>query len=214
MQIHYFEQRSRLWEQIRLGKFTASHAQAIAARDAGLETLCAEKAKEIITGRPAHGRLMNKDIARGIALEPLALAAYSQKTGNIVKKVGFCSVNNFIGCSPDGLIGEDGGVETKGKNDENHYALLVSGKIPSRDMWQVQCSLLYTARAWWDFVSFNPNFSLAERLIIIRVLPNYQAFEDLKDGLRIAIPRTKRLVKLWQPMWVGGFSSRAGCYAR
>ena len=187
-----FAQRTDEWYTTRLGKLTASKAQAIGNCGKGLETLCWEKAAEILTGK-GHEQLENADITRGIELEDEARGAYTLETGNLVEQVGFVEYGEYAGCSPDGLVNDDGGIEIKCKNDVNHIKLMVERKIDSGYMWQVQMNLLVTDRKWWDFVSYNPNFT-DNPLIIIRVYPEKEMQDKLKEGIRIGAKRIKEIL--------------------
>ena len=187
-----FAQRTDAWYAVRLGKLTASKAQAIGNCGKGLETLCWEKAAEIITGKGPE-QLENADITRGVELEDEARGAYTLETGNFVQQVGFVQYGEYAGCSPDGLINDDGGIEIKCKNDVNHIKLMVERKVDSGYMWQVQMNLLVTARKWWDFVSYNPNFT-DNPLIIIRVYPDKEMQDKLKEGIKKGTKRIKEIL--------------------
>lgn len=175
------EQGSPEWFELRKGKMTASNAQAISANGKGLETyiyslLAEEHSKD-------KERYTNADIERGIELEPLARDTYTIETGNEVEEVGFIEMDELVGCSPDGLIGDDGGVEIKCVNDVNFFKLTVNGEraIESRYLWQVQMCLLVSGRAWWDLVFYNPNFD--KNMIIFRIEPELAKQEKLIMGI-------------------------------
>ena len=106
------EQRSSEWFAIRRGKMTASKASVIATGGVGLETYILELMAEYYSNAEQE-QLTNKDIERGIELEPQARMAFEFKTGLTVHQIGFIEYNEYIGCSPDGLIGSDGLVEFK-----------------------------------------------------------------------------------------------------
>lgn len=180
MKIHQCEQRTEEWFAVRAGKMTASNAQAIAANGKGLETyiysLLAEKFsknKESYT---------NDDIERGVELEEYARMTYEIEREK-VSLVGFIERNEYSGCSPDGLVGKDGGVEIKCPNDTNFFKMLVLGEtgIETKYVWQVQMCLLITGRKWWDIVFYNQNFE--KNLIIIRIYPDKKKQEKLLSGL-------------------------------
>jgi hypothetical protein len=59
-----------------------------------------------------------------------------------------------LGASPDGLVGDDGGLEIKCPRAKTHIQTILSGEVPAHNMAQVQATLLVTGRDWWDFVSF------------------------------------------------------------
>lgn len=160
---------------------TASNAQAIGNCGKGLETyiyqLLAEKHsiadKELYT---------NSHMERGTLLEPQAREIYELENGAVVQEVGFIELDEYIGCSPDGLIGEDGGLEIKCKSDEKFFRHLVRGEaeLESAYVWQVQMNLLITGRKWWDLVVYNPNFKVST--IVHRILPDKEKHEKLLAG--------------------------------
>ena len=62
-----------------------------------------------------------------------------------------------IGCSPDGIIGEDGLLEVKcGWNPVTHVRTVYEGKMPEKHVEQIQGSLWVTGRRWYAFCSFDP----------------------------------------------------------
>ena len=180
MIIHNFDQHSEEWLNIRLGKLTASHAQAIATNGKGLETLCFKKCSELMTGRVGKS-YTNPDMERGNELESLARGVYELKTGNLVKEVGFVELDSQVGCSPDGLIGEDGLLELKCKDDVNFFKLLVERKVDPEYMWQIQMQMYITGRKWCDYVVYNDGYT--KPLVIIRVERDEEKISKIKQGL-------------------------------
>ena len=76
-----------------------------------------------------------------------------------INRVGFCTTDDSrIGCSPDGLIGDDGGVEVKCPSPAIHMKYLMEGGVPPQYLCQVHGSLLVTGRKWWKFVSYSRQF--------------------------------------------------------
>lgn len=177
------QQGSPEWLQLRLGKFTASNAQAIASNGIGLTTLCFEKAAEILTGKMKE-QYANADMDRGNELEEMARNSYELETGIVVKRVGFVEKSDRIGCSPDGLIAEDGLQEIKCKNDPNFVKFMFDKKIDTAHLWQMQMQMLITDRKWCDYVVFNPNFP--KSVIVVRVERNEADIEKLRFGLEKA----------------------------
>lgn len=173
-------QGSPEWFKLRLGKFTATNAQAIATNGKGLETLCFEKVAELKTGKFKE-EYTNPDMERGNDLEELARNSYELETGIVVKRVGFIEKSERIGCSPDGLIEEDGLQEIKCKNDANFVKYLYNREIDSAHIWQMQMQMLISERKWCDYVVFNPNFD--KPVIITRVQRDELAIEKLRIGL-------------------------------
>lgn len=181
MKIINVEQGTPEWFACRLGKFTASSAQAIAANGKGLETLVYEKVAEILTGKMKE-QYSNEDIERGKNLEDLARNSYEIETGNVVTQVGFIEKAEDIGCSPDGFVGEDGLVEFKCINDVNFAKYLHDGKINSAHEWQMQMQMYVCERDWVDYVVFNENF-LDRSTDIKRVELDEGKVAQLKIGL-------------------------------
>lgn len=98
----------------------------------------------------------SRDMLRGHLDEPLARAHYSKHHAP-VDEVGFIVRDDWgfpIGCSPDGLVADDGGIEAKSRAPKKHLATIVSGKVPAENMAQVQTCLLVTGRSWWDYISW------------------------------------------------------------
>jgi dihydrofolate reductase len=93
---------------------------------------------------------------RGTELEPLARNFYELMTDNEVTEVGFCMHDQAqCGISPDGLIGDEGGLEIKCPAPQTHVKYLRDNKLPTQYKQQVQGCLWITGREWWDFVSFH-----------------------------------------------------------
>lgn len=182
MQIHKdIIQGTPEWHAIRKGKMTASHAQEIGNNGKGLETYIFQ----ILAAEYSSGEVefySNKNMERGTELEDAARSMYELETGATVDQVGFILHNDFVGCSPDGLIGNDGGIEIKCHDDVSHFKMLVNGskEIDSKYLWQIQMNLLITGRQWWDYVAYNPNFK--QSLIITRVLPDREKHNALLNG--------------------------------
>lgn len=174
------EQGTQEWLDLRLGKLTASKAQAIGSNGKGLETLVYEKVAELMTGKTKDS-YTNPDMERGNELEEMARNAYELETGILVRQVGFVELNKYVGCSPDGLIEEDGLQEIKCPNDVTFVKFLHSQKIDTGYDWQMQMQMLVTNRKWVDYVLFNPNFK--KSVIITKVARNEAKIKKLEAGL-------------------------------
>jgi len=180
MIIHNIEQGTEEWQQVRRGKMTASHAQTIASNGKGLETYCREVVASLITG--ISKSVDTIDTQRGVELEPVARQEYENEKGVSVEQVGFIEYNEFVGVSPDGLVGSDGLIEIKCKNDNNYLAQLLDGEagIESKYIWQMQMQMLVSNRSWCDFVCYNPNFE--KKLFIQRIYADERKFSKLLAG--------------------------------
>lgn len=201
------EQRTDDWRSQRAGKITASRftdaistktvivqkeskkegipkitaQEPTAARNTYMRTVVAE----ILSGRPKH-EISSKSLSWGSEAEVFARKAYEIKTGLVVVESGFLlhPVYEFIGCSPDGLVGLDGGVEMKSPHDEQvHINTLLSG-MPDEHMGQVQGCMAVTSRKWWDFISYDPRQAEKYRLYVQRIYRDDQYIDGvLMPGL-------------------------------
>lgn len=187
------EQLSPEWFAIRKGKMTASHAQAIGTNGKGLDTYIMQIMSEYYSSGERE-IYTNTDIERGIELEEFARGIYELENSCVVDQVGFIEHNEFTGCSPDGLIEQDGGIEIKALKDINHFKMSVNGEkeIESKYIWQIQMNLFITGRKWWDFVSYNPNYK--KSLIVFRIKPDEEKFLKLQVGIMAGENKIKELL--------------------
>jgi hypothetical protein len=167
-------QRSPEWFAARLGRLTGSRvsdafATIKSGEAAGRRNLRVQLVLERLTGKPQEQRKATAAMERGVQLEADAITAYEVETGILIEPVGFiCHDELMAGVSPDGLIGDDGGVEVKCPEAAAHLDY-VRGVFPRE--YRLQCihGLWLTGRAWWDFVSFHPEFPVPLRLKRTRV---------------------------------------------
>lgn len=180
MKIHNIEQRTEDWYNIRKGKMTASSADTIIANGKGLETYIYNLMAEYYSSAEKESYI-NADMQRGIDLEPEARLEFEFYTNLDVQEVGFIEYNEFIGVSPDGLIGDDGLIEIKCPNDSVYFKLLLSDNIKPEYIAQMQMQLYVTNRQYCYFVSYNPNFE--KSLYIKKITRDEEMIEKLKKGL-------------------------------
>lgn len=192
MKVYNCEQGSEEWLKCRLGKLTGSVAHTIATNGKGLETLCLEKATEILTGIIPDG-YKNDAMQHGNDYEAEARSIYELETGNTVIQVGFCEDNEFVGVSPDGLIGDDGLIEIKCPTDKTYTQYLIDGVIKPEYYSQMQMQMLITNRNWCDYVVYNPNFK--KTIIIKRVKADKEHMEKIGAGLGYGMRKIKEIVE-------------------
>jgi putative phage-type endonuclease len=164
------------WHAQRLGKVTGSRvADVMAKTKSGYSTsranYLAELVAERLTGQPTES-FSSPAMKHGTETEPLARMAYEAETGNLVTEVAMIQhpTIEMSGASPDGLVdGEDGLVEIKSPTTSTHINTLISGKVPSRYISQMQWQMACTGRKWCDFVSFDPRMPTNMQLFIKRV---------------------------------------------
>lgn len=186
MKIIECQQGSSEWWEARRGVATASEFSRIitsvkgnlsAAADNYICELLAEKfhvgPAEELAG------FCSKAMRNGSECEPQARAWYEMVNHVKVEEVGFIlSDCGRVGCSPDGLIGEDGGLELKCPHGKTHLRYCLDGTLPEEYKAQVHGALAITGRAWWDFLSYVPGLPP----FCIRVEP-----DDFTEQLRRAL---------------------------
>lgn len=164
------EQGTQEWMDARAGIPTASNFDKIVTAD-GKPSKQREKymytlAAERIVGKATES-YQNDAMARGVEMEAEARALYEILTDRSVVEVGLCykDEKRLIAASPDGLVGEDGGIEIKCPLSYTHVGYLLDGKLPSEYFQQVQGQLYVTGRKWVDFMSYFPGL----RPLLVRV---------------------------------------------
>ena len=121
--------------------------------------------------------------ARGTELEAEAREWYQFTTDREVVEVGMVlRADEKVGGSPDGLVGDDGGIEIKCLAAHNHVAQLLDEDDAHTG--QVQGLLYLTGRAWWDLVFYNPQIPS----VIRRITPD----PDYHAALDVALTRFVR----------------------
>lgn len=161
---HECAQGEAEWLQHRIGKVTASEASSLLTplfavkTGEGPKTYLYEKLAEGWRGKPLPG-FSSWATQEGQLLEDEARRWYSLESDDAVQNVGFIEHDDHrCGCSPDGLIGEDGGLELKAPQPTNHIRYVMEGVLPKDYAPQVHFSLYVTGRPWWRFVSYCRGF--------------------------------------------------------
>lgn len=113
---------------------------------------------------------------------------YTFMTGYDVIDVAFVRHPHlqFVGCSPDGFIGADGGVEIKCT-----YKLDVLDKVRQHGLQamhkpQVQANLWITGRRWWDYAVYYRSYNTTDCGISIhRILPDKEYHAKLSAACHV-----------------------------
>jgi hypothetical protein len=164
LEILDFEQNSAEWHRARMGIATSSSFDAIMTpgktktEQMTRRTYMLKVAGEILTGEPTE-MVMTRDMERGHILEPEARDLYQLQTNTCVDRVGFLR-RGRVGCSPDSLIGQDGGLEIKTKAPHLLIDLTDRDEFPEEHKAQVQGALWITGREWWDIAVYWPKLPL------------------------------------------------------
>ena len=155
------EQRSDAWQKLRVGIPTASCFDKIITPATGRASASAvayrrELLAEWLMGEPVSIKESGW-MQRGTEMEPDARAFYEFGADAEVTEAGFVFLDErrLIGCSPDGLVGDDGLVEIKCPAPHTHVGYLIDSRLPTAYIPQVQGALWVTGRQWCDFVSYS-----------------------------------------------------------
>jgi hypothetical protein len=175
------------WHEIRRGKMTASHFKDVMAKGSGatrtkyMKRLCLQRRQSII--QPGF---TNASMQWGIDHEDDAIARYELKRDCTVEKIGFVEISDWIGSSPDGLVGKPGVVEAKCPDSATHFDYLLKNKknpdwYDPTHKFQMQGNLWCLDREWCDWISFDPRFDAWEdQIIIVRVYRDEALIDDLR----------------------------------
>lgn len=173
------EQGSPQWFECRHGIPTASRFSDVLAKGEGKmrRRYMMDLAAEIISGRITES-FTNAHMERGHEQEAEARQMYALLTDEEPRQVGFIR-NGAKGCSPDSLLGTDGGLEIKTALGAIQIERLLKGTLPPEHRAQVQGSMWITERPWWDFTSYSPGLPL----LVVRVERDDDYIADLSKAV-------------------------------
>jgi putative phage-type endonuclease len=192
------EQGSPEWLASRLGRPSASMFGKLIT-GSGKPSSSAESYINELIGERLTGRskpfYTNEHMERGNALEPEAREAYEFITDLEVVETGFIlDDSEEFGCSPDGLVGEQGGLEIKCPSTAVHVSYLRKKVVPAKYYQQVQGCMWITGRDWWDFMSYHPEMPH----LLVRARRNEKFIEAMAEQVLAAVEtittETERLV--------------------
>lgn len=160
------DQGTEEWHDIRRGKVTASRFKDVMTNPRGSdkisktsESYMMELISELVTNEKPDG-YTSSAMQWGIDTEPRARIHYELMTDSEVEEVTFIVHNEFIGVSPDGLVGDNGMLEIKCPNTKTQLDRYIKGiELPSEYKWQVMGQLWVAEREWCDFLSYDPRIT-------------------------------------------------------
>lgn len=154
------EQGTPEWHACRLGIPTASMFATVMAKGEGKtrREYMLRLLGERLTGESSE-TYSNGHMDRGKAMEDEAREMYEFMKDVECRRVGFIR-NGGKGCSPDSLIGEDGGCEIKTKLPHLQLDVLLRDRLPPAHVAQCQGFLWVAEREWVDLVSYWPRLPL------------------------------------------------------
>ena len=199
------------WQLDRLGKATGSNFGKLVKSDRkGGYTLSTAKTATDLIYKIAWERLLKEgNISNGLGrlnvssqsmnhgndYEGEAILKYMESTGEKVRYAQeFVQLDEWIGGTPDGYIGEDGLIEVKCPwNGGNHLQSMLEQKIYNPEyVYQIQGYLWITGRKWCDFVTYDPDLVESLQLNIIRV----ERDEEIIKGIRLVMDQVKEKIQL------------------
>ncbi|WP_191321565.1 lambda exonuclease family protein, partial [Camelimonas fluminis] len=171
------EQGTPAWFSARAGIPTASEFATVMAKGEGKtrSKYMRRLAGEIITEECVES-FSNVHMERGKLMEDEARAAYVFYRDAQPVQVGFVR-NGNKGCSPDSLIGDNGGLEIKTALPDIQIDRLERKRLPPEYRAQVQGSLWVCEREWWDFISYWPKLPP----LIVRVYRDEDFIKQMAD---------------------------------
>lgn len=194
IKLHNVTQGTPEWYNLRKGILTASELKLIltptlkiAANDkekTHLFNLLAQRITDYI-----EPQFEGFNMARGKMEEVEAKLAYSKHYAQ-VQDVGFVTNDRWgftLGCSPDGLVGDDGLIECKSRCQKYQLETILGKQMPEEFMLQVQTALLVTNRLWCDFISYCGGM----HMLTIRVHPNPKVQDAILQAAREFYERMK-----------------------
>lgn len=153
------KQRSTEWAQARRGKITASRfGDVLASPETKRYQNYLQEVLDGLRGVPDFDDLHKPWFRHGRQWEDAARGEYEWERDVTVTQVGLIVHPDidFIGCSPDGLVGDDGGVELKCCKVRAEFDNILTKKGTMREGYkpQVQGCMWVASRGWWDFFAF------------------------------------------------------------
>ena len=200
-------QGSEAWLQSRLGIPTASNFKKILTATGKLSTSATEYMCELVAesiiGQPCDNS-QSSFMERGTELEADAVDLYAYQNDVNVERVGFCLRDDgLVGCSPDGLVGENGGLEIKCPSAKMHVLYLDDeATFVKKYKLQVQGSLYVTGRKWWDMMSYSPTIHSNMPSVIVRCERDEKFIALLDEAMGDFVTRLERVKKKIKAMKV------------
>ena len=196
MQVIDCIQGSDEWFAARLGKVSASNFGKVMAGGAGKtrKSYMMKLVAERLTGERQAG-FSNENMENGIEREAEAREYYEALNRVTVEQVGFIELNDDVGASPDGLIGDDGGIEIKCPLAATHIETILAKKVPTVYIPQIQGNMWVSERDYWDFVSYHP-FVEGYHLWQMRVKRDEEYIKNLAAKVELFVSELKETIEL------------------
>lgn len=189
MKFHDIEQNTDEWFALRVGKITGSAIGKIMANEGKAfgnpaKDYAVQIALERITGEAKGSSYSNGHMERGHEQEPLARMEYENEYFCDVSNGGFFDCGTE-GCSPDGLVYDDGLIEIKSVIASVHYQNVKRDDVDPKYKWQYVFNLQKTEREWIDFVSYCHDYPSGKKIFVYRLYAKDcdESFKRVDDRL-------------------------------
>jgi putative phage-type endonuclease len=180
------EQGSEEWLQMRLGCITASKMADLMSNGRGskpsktAETYMMKLIAERLTGE-SEPFFENAAMKWGTETEDQARAMYELNEGVDVEEVAFIKRCDFIGISPDGLVGDTGMVEIKCPTSSTQIKRFFTEDYSSDYKAQIQAQLWVAEREYCDFLSFDPRIETDASYLLKKVYRDDEYIKSMEE---------------------------------
>jgi putative phage-type endonuclease len=195
------EQGSDEWKTARLGHVTASNMADVMSKGKGSsEAVGRYKYKVRLVAerltQTAGESYSNAAMEWGVEQEQFACIAYESILETFIDKTGFWlhPTIQWLGVSPDRLVGTDGLIEVKCPNTTTHLNYLFENKIPTDYYKQIQCQLWVTGRQWCDFVSYDPRLPEDLQLFVHRFDRDEKRIEEIEAAVKQFLTEVNEMI--------------------
>lgn len=184
---HYdIEQGEPEWDDIRRGKVTASKIKDVMAKGKGAtrRTYLGRIVAERMSGT-TQSTFSSSEMQWGMENEPAARDLYEFITGNEVVEIGFVdhAKIEMCGCSPDGLVGDDGMMQIKCLNSANHQDYLIEGNFPEEFVKQMQTEIFCADRSWSDLFLYDPRMNQELQWFLMRLERDEEIIKEIEEEI-------------------------------
>lgn len=182
------------WHELRRGIITASEMHRVLtpktlkpSNSEKSRGYLFEKLTERITKRVDVDTYQSDAMMQGNFNEKLARDRYRDEVAG-VEEVGFITrtfndneIGSFvIGYSPDGLVGDDGAIEVKSRDEHFQVETIIANEMPDDFLLQVHTGLLVADLEWIDFISYCGGLPM----LIVRVMRDRTMDAAIIDAAR------------------------------
>jgi len=155
------EQGTDGWLASRIGRPSASQFSRLITTSGKPSSSAGKYIEQMVIERlsgESTPHFQSEHMARGNELEPEAREYYELMTGNTVVEVGFIlDDSEEFGCSPDGLVGDDSGLEIKCPVENTMLGYIEDPMKGVKKYWQqIQGCMMITGATTWDFLAYHP----------------------------------------------------------